>query len=63
VLLGLILVISKLAWFSASSNTLRLSPSGWLGLPMGLHGGLVWGYYMTNHIRKKSINFINHSEL
>ncbi|CAC5343930.1 MULTISPECIES: CPBP family intramembrane glutamic endopeptidase [Planktothrix] len=48
VLLGLILVISKLAWFPASSNSLRLSPSGWLGLPMGLHGGLVWGYYIIN---------------
>jgi len=48
VLLGLILVVSKLAFFPASSNSLRLSPSGWLGLPMGLHGGLVWGYYMIN---------------
>lgn len=48
VLLGSILVISKLAWFPASSPRLTLSPSGWLGLPMGLHGGLVWGYYMIN---------------
>lgn len=48
VLLGSILVISKLALFPASSPHLKLSPSGWLGLPMGLHGGLVWGYYMIN---------------
>lgn len=48
ILLGSILVISKLAWFPPSSPRLTLSPSGWLGLPMGLHGGLVWGYYMIN---------------
>lgn len=55
VILGLIFVWAKLAFLPSGiikggteNNNLTSYPSGWLGLPMGLHAGLVWGYYIIN---------------
>ncbi|RMH75178.1 MAG: CPBP family intramembrane metalloprotease [Cyanobacteria bacterium J007] len=38
---GLVLLGATLVWAKRSSG-------GLLGLPMGFHGGLVWGYYIVN---------------
>jgi uncharacterized protein len=48
VLLGFALVWAKRSTISAVSTrrTTPLPRSGRLGLPIGLHAGLVWGYYM-----------------
>jgi membrane protease YdiL (CAAX protease family) len=43
-LLGITLVLAKRARGSWEGNFWR----GRLGLPIGLHGGLVWGYYIIN---------------
>lgn len=55
VILGLIFVWAKLAFLPSAlikggteNQMLTSYPSGWLGLPMGLHAGLVWGYYIIN---------------
>ncbi|OLP18810.1 abortive phage infection protein [Leptolyngbya sp. 'hensonii'] len=44
-LLGLILVWAKRRRHWGQSNQ---PTGGWLGLPIGLHAGLVWGYYLIN---------------
>ncbi|MBE9180789.1 CPBP family intramembrane metalloprotease [Oculatella sp. LEGE 06141] len=44
VLLGLTLVWAK----RSTSNKQSLAAQGRLGLPIGLHAGLVWGYYIIN---------------
>lgn len=55
VILGLIFVWAKFAFLpptiingGTETPTLTSYPSGLLGLPMGLHAGLVWGYYIIN---------------
>jgi len=42
---GLLLLGLSLVWAKRSTRDLR-SPHGRLGLSIGLHAGLVWGYYM-----------------
>ena len=44
---GLVLLGLALAWGKLNSRT-STQPSGQLGLPMGFHSGLVWGYYLIN---------------
>ncbi len=44
---GLILLGLILAWGKFSTPT-STTPNGRLGLPIGFHGGLVWGYYLIN---------------
>jgi uncharacterized protein len=51
---GLVLLGMALVWAKQSTHSLQWSASslrhhqGRLGLPIGLHGGLVWGYYVIN---------------
>lgn len=46
ILLGLIFVWAKFV-ISSKSENITVTP-GNLGLPIGLHGGLVWGYYIIS---------------
>lgn len=55
VILGLIFVWAKFAFLPSAilkeetkNPSLTSYSSGWLGLPIGLHAGLVWGYYIIN---------------
>jgi hypothetical protein len=42
---GLVLLGLACVWAKRSTRTTTV-PQGQLGLPIGLHGGLVWGYYI-----------------
>lgn len=45
---GLLLLGLTLAWAKVGTLERRRPGSGRLGLPVGLHAGLVWGYYIIN---------------
>ncbi len=45
---GLVLLGLTLVWAKRSSTDATLRHHGRLGLPIGLHAGLVWGYYIIN---------------
>jgi membrane protease YdiL (CAAX protease family) len=48
-ILGIILVLAKrLGYIHLPLKSSPAQPMPLLGLPMGIHGGLVWGYYLIN---------------
>lgn len=48
-ILGIILVLAKrIGYINLPLKNSPAQPIPLLGLPMGIHGGLVWGYYLIN---------------